>query len=194
MAEQRYSRGKSANKGTGRSSNKGANKGSSYYTYGNVAYDYDVQPKQIPTYVDDEERQRRIAEEKERKAILRENRVISLKFVAIILVLFAGCIAFMGMHVKVANADVALRRAKSELTDLRASNAIVQAEITEQLDMEYIKNEATSRLGMAEPQPYQIVYIDVPRQSYTVQYAADTAESGEEESLLDKIKNQFNKD
>ena len=58
--------------------------------------------------------------------------------------------------------------------------------------MDYIKQEATERLGMSEPQSYQVVYIDVPKQSYTVQYAED--DGVESTSLLDKIKNILKKD
>ena len=50
----------------------------------------------------------------------------------------------------------------------------------------------SKRLGMAEPQPYQIVYIDVPKQSYTVQHADDEAE--QEPSVLSKISNIVKKD
>jgi len=59
--------------------------------------------------------------------------------------------------------------------------------------LEYIKQEAMKRLGMAEPQTYQIVYIDVPKQSYTVQYAADENEK-EEPSFFASILNFLKKD
>ena len=108
------------------------------------------------------------------------------------LVLFIGCIAFMGMHVVVDNAEVSLRRQKSTLEDLKSANAILEAELTERLDMDYIKQEATERLGMSEPQSYQVVYIDVPKQSYTVQHNADDAAEGA--SLLTKITDIWKKD
>ena len=89
-------------------------------------------------------------------------------------------------------AEVSLRREKSKLEDLKSANAILEAELTEQLDMDYIKQEATERLGMSEPQPYQVVYINVPKQSYTVQH--DTKETTAEASLVDKILDFFKKD
>ena len=103
------------------------------------------------------------------------------------LVLFLGCIAFMGMHVLADNAEVSLRRQKSELENLKSANAILEAELTEQLDMDFIRTEATERLGMSEPQSYQVVYIDVPKQSYTVQHNADDAAN--EASVLAKVTN-----
>ena len=98
----------------------------------------------------------------------------------------------MGMNVLVDNAEVSLRKQKSELENLKSSNAILEAELTEQLDMDFIRTEATERLGMNEPQSYQVVYIDVPKQSYTVQHNADDA--ADEVSLLTRIANFWKKD
>ena len=162
----------------------------SYYTYGNVAYE--LQPDYSPYRVREEEEERRKEEARIAKAEARENRISSAKMIGVALVLFIGCIAFMGMNVIVDNAEVSLRRQKSELENLKSANAILEAELTEQLDMDFIKTEATERLGMSEPQSYQVVYIDVPKQSYTVQHNADDAM--EDTSLLAKIINIWKKD
>lgn len=164
-------------------------RGTSYYTYGNVAYE--LQPDYTP-YPLHEEKRRKEEQAREAKAEARERRISRTKMILISLVLFVGCIAFMGMHVLVANEEISLRKQKSELADLKASNAILEAEITEKLDMDYIKEEAIKRLGMSEPQPYQIVYIDVPRQSYTVQHADDEVQ--EDTSVFSKISNIVKKD
>ena len=179
MASKRYER------------NRNINKGSSYYAYGNVAYD--IQPEYTPYYPNAAEEQHRIAEEKARKLENRESRITAFKFIVIIVLLFAGSIVFMGMNVRVANERVELRKEKNQLADLKASNAILQAELTEKIDLDYIKEQATTRLGMAEPQPYQIVYIDVPKQSYTVQYAADAAKEEKKSGFL-KFTSRFKKD
>ena len=165
------------------------NRGTSYYTYGNVAYE--LQPDYTPHPLHEEKR-RKEEEAREARAEARERRISTAKMILAALVLFAGCIAFMGMHVLVANEEISLRKQKSELADLKAGNAILEAELTEKLDMDFIKEEAIKRLGMAEPQPYQIVYIDVPKQSYTVQHADDEAE--QEPSVLSKISNIVKKE
>lgn len=170
--------------------NRKQNNSGSYYTYGNVAYE--LQPDYTPYRVREEEEERRKAEVRAAKEEARENKVSFVKMVAVAFVLFAGCIAFMGMHVMVDQAEVSLRKEKSNLEDLKSANAILEAELTEQLDMDYIKKEATERLGMSEPQPYQVVYINVPKQSYTVQH--DAEEPSADTSLVDKILNFFKKD
>lgn len=171
--------------------NRNMYKGSTYYTYGNVAYD--VQPEYTPYYTEEDAKKAQLAKEKVQKIEMRESRITALKLIAIIAILFAGSILFMGMHVRVANENVELRREKSQLADLKSSNAILEAELTEQIDLDYIKEQATTRLGMSEPQPYQVVYIDVPKQSYTIQYASDTT-NGEEESGFLNITNRLKKD
>lgn len=162
----------------------------SYYTYGNVAHE--LQPDYTPYRFREEEEERRKEEARLAKAEAREARISSVKMIGVVLVLFLGCIAFVGMNVLVDNAEMSIRQQKSNLDDLKSANAILEAELTEQLDMDYIKQEATERLGMSEPQSYQVVYIDVPKQSYTVQYAAE--ETAEDTSLLEKIKNLWKKD
>ena len=162
----------------------------SYYTYGNVAYE--LQPDYTPYRVREEEEERRREAARVAKEEARENKVSFVKMVGVAFVLFIGCIAFMGMHVMVDQAEVSLRKEKSNLEDLKSANAILEAELTEQLDMDYIKQEATERLGMSEPQPDQVVYINVPKQSYTVQH--DTEEPAADTSFVDKILNFFKKD
>ena len=171
--------------------NRNTYKGSSYYAYGNVAYD--VQPEYTPYYTDEDKQKNWILEEKAEKDEIRESRITAFKFIVIILLLFAGSIVFMGMNVRVANERVELRKDKNQLTDLKASNAILEAELTEQIDLDYIKEQAGTRLGMTEPQPYQIVYIDVPKQSYTVQYAADTTSEDKNSGFL-KFTSRLKKD
>lgn len=163
----------------------------SYYTYGNVAYE--LQPRYVPSPArqeEEEEARKRAARAAEQEE--RETRLSFAKTLGIAFVLFVGCIAFVGMHVVVDHAEVSLRQQKSKLEDLKAANDVLEAELTAQLDLDYIKQEATERLGMSEPQSYQMVYIDVPKQSYTVQY--DTEDTTEKLSLWGKLLNIFKKD
>lgn len=163
----------------------------SYYTYGNVAYD--MQPEFQPYYEKEQRQQEQKEAARQAAAERRENRIHAFWVVLVMLVMFLGCIAFMGAHVIVANQEVQIRQQKSDLAALKSQNAILEAELAEQIDLEYIKQEAMGRLGMMEPQPYQIVYIDVPKQSYTIQYAADEI-TEEDTSFIASIWNFFAKD
>lgn len=166
----------------------------SYYTYGNVAYD--LEPVYSPLAEQKEQERERKRKQRNRariaKAAAVERLRVSAKSFAAAFLLFFGCIIFMGTNVIVHNAEVSLRRQKSELEDLKSVNAILETELIEQLDMDYIRQEAKERLGMSEPQSYQVVYIDVPKQSYTVQHAAD--DTAQERSWTQKIADLFKKD
>lgn len=155
-----------------------AYRGNSYYTYGSVAHE--LQPSYSPSPYEVEERERlekqRKDQERRQKLERREARVISVKMIAVVFMLFAGCIAFMAMNVAVDKEALNIRQMRNQISNSKEVNAILAAELSEQIDMEYIKETATTRLSMSEPQPYQIVYIDVPKQSYTIQYAADEAQ------------------
>ncbi len=136
---------------------------SPYYVDGNVAYKLEPernvsahQPKRVPQ-----------PKAKHPSPI----RFVHVYFV--MAVIFLGCVGFMGSGVLVQNIEMQIRQQKNELSELQAQNAILEAELAEQIDLEYIKQEALTRLGMAEPQSYQVVYIDVPKQSYTIQYAVE---------------------
>lgn len=153
-----------------KSNTKQSARANSYYAYGNVAYD--VQP----TYPQTQHKRITTQQKQSRKENLvrRANRIHSFQVCMVMLLIFSGCIAFVGANVIVTNQEVQIRQKKSELSDLKAQNATLESELAEQIDLDYIKQEAISRLGMSEPQSYQIVYIDVPKQSYTIQYSSDT--------------------
>ena len=145
----------------------------SYYTYGSAARE--LQPLYLPDRTKEEKRkkeeERRLAEERKVK------RLELRRIIVCIVLLFVGCGAFVASKIIVENKARAIRLAQDELSTLQNANLILEAELTEQVDLEYIKQEAMSRLGMAEPQSYQIVYIDVPEESYTVQYDAPEEET-----------------
>ncbi len=98
----------------------------------------------------------------------------AIKSVLMIVMIFAGAIAFMSTKVQVDNISFEIRQANEELKSLQDMNAILSAELANEVDLDYIKEEAMTRLGMAEPQPYQIIHIDVPKTGYTVQYTDAT--------------------
>lgn len=134
-----------------------------YYTDGNLAYQLEPE-KNVPV------RQPKRAPQ---PRIKHKPPVHSIHVYFVMALVFLGCVGFMGSGVLVQNKEMQIRQQKNELSELQAQNAILEAELAEQIDLDYIKQEAITRLGMAEPQSYQVVYIDVPKQSYTVQYAVD---------------------
>ena len=65
---------------------------------------------------------------------------------------------------------------REKLETMSQNNAYLETKLNESIDLKRIEEMAGTRLGMAKPQSYQIKYIDVQRESYTVQYKNDKRE------------------
>ncbi len=103
-----------------------------------------------------------------------------------IFIIFFGIIALTVSSAAIRKSQLDITNMHLELTRLEEEGAMTKAEIAEEYDVSQIEKIATSRLGMNKPKPYQIVYIDVPKQSSVVQYEQE--KNGEEETgLIDKI-------
>ena len=151
----------------------------SYYNTSSNAYDFDRE-------IYERENERQKAEEQKRfqrqaESVKRKSFIHRAKFTVAIFFVFAGCIVNNNL--------------KDQLANLKNENTNLQSKINDNTDLAYIEQEAKTRLGMIEPQAYQIVYIDVPKQSYTVQYEAQAEEKEEGfgiSKFLDVIKSVIN--
>lgn len=140
----------------------------SYYNNSNVAYD--VEPVYSP-----KEKERPAANPNARPSkndrAEKDSRIYHrIKLFCAVTFIFGCCILTMISFASVTEQKVKLTQMRNELTTLQSENNSLQAEITENIDLAKVETEATTRLGMSEPQSFQVVYIDVPSQSYTVQY------------------------
>ena len=166
--------------------------GYSKYNYSSNAYAYELAPKRYDYQEEEKRRERaekaRIKEEQERHQAAAHKFKLT---VAVILVFF-GCFAMMASYASVMQQRMVVNSLKDELAYIKNENISLQADISESVDLEYIKGEAIYRLGMTEPQPYQVVYIDIPKQSYNVQYAS--AEIVEDKGFtFEALLNLFNR-
>jgi len=73
-----------------------------------------------------------------------------------------------------------LRLAQNDLKTIQQENIELQATVYEGYDLAEIERRATL-LGLRKPEEHQLVYVNVPLQSYTVQY--DTEPAQEEASF-----------
>ncbi len=156
----------------------------SYYSYGSVAYD--TKPVYRPERQPKNQARPAQRTKSQPAAYARESlALVIFKYIVVVALTFFGCLIYMGISVQADNASVLLRQEKDTYTSLKRVNNIAEAEITERLDLDYIRTEAINRLGMVEPESYQVVYIDVPKESYTIQYAgAEDFEEEEKTSLF----------
>lgn len=169
-----------------RRNNRPSQSSRSYYSYGNVAYDtnpvYEPQRPQRQS-----QRQAKPVQRPKNQPVASARESVGLvvfKYIVVMALTFFGCLIYMGISVQADNASMLLRQEKELYTTLKSTNNIAEAEITEKLDLDYIRTEAISRLGMVEPESYQVVYIDVPKESYTIQYAGEEDFIEEDETSL----------
>lgn len=160
----------------------------SYYNNYSVAYDYE---EEYEIYEHRKPKNHALKNEfKLQKRILAWQR---LKLISSVVIVFFGCITTMVMHANIEEQSIVNNRIQDKISEIQNANNMLTAEITEQLSLDFIEKEATIRLGMSEPQAYQICYINVPKQSYTVQY--DIGDSNSKVSFdIGAILNVFKKD
>lgn len=174
---------------------------SSMYQHGSAAHKLAPQYDEVPYYERDSRRRKRPPEKKKNRRTTQNNQArpnlqsatrtrtvakpkakrrpivitpMALRSVAMVVLIFIGAVTFMITKVQVDNVSFEIRQANEELKTLQDMNAILSAELANEVDLDYIKSEAMNRLGMADPQPYQIIHIDVPKTGYTVQYSDAT--------------------
>jgi len=158
----------------------------SNYNRTSVAYNYP--PVYYADRVEDEidlyrkNELRPSAKEKKERIVHKTRLIIS------IVIIFCGLILMMVSYTAVHEQRIANANLREELINLQSQNATILADISADLSVDYIRNEAINRLGMVEPQDYQKVYIDVDEQSYTVSYTEQEPEAEEGFSFSGLIK------
>ena len=152
-----------------------------YYNNTSIAYETEYYPYPIPFPYEEEPEKKADRPLRQAKRERRELIAHMAKLMLVMGAVFAGCILMMGASASVQEQRVKNSRLREELSGLQSENASVKADITGELSIDYIKNEAMARLNMVEPQDYQIMHISVPKQSYTVSYSP--AEEAPEDAL-----------
>ena len=173
-----------------------------YYTHGGAAYDIEPMEEEYAAPKKQTKKKKKVQKSKTsaKKSLamqVRANRAYSIKVALVLGVFFCGTLAFMWSSAMVTSQRVETQKYKDKLADLKSENAILAIDVAEQMDLDTVKQIATEKLGMVEPQPYQIQYIDVPEQSYTLHYNDETEqpkEQNEENTLVRTIVGLFKKE
>lgn len=165
------------------------------YSNGNVAYE--MQPVYYPqeeTFPLPKPKPRVKVKKKKQPAVrvISEYKIHKAKIIMAVTVVFVCSVSIMGSSAILEQQRVKINQLKDELATIENENLTLQSEISEQVDMNYVEEQAKTQLGMSEPKSYQIVYIDVPKESYTMQY--DVQEEKQEDDFLSKLFHLFKKD
>ena len=116
-----------------------------------------------------------------------------LRLVLLVALICTGGLAVAWSNALIKQQQVKLASLQDELANLHSSNLSLEADVTGEINLDEVEKVAKARLGMSEPKSYQIVYIDVPKESSTTQYGeAQTQEAPH--TFLANIWNKLKKD
>ena len=139
------------------------------YVYGSTVRAYtvkkDVKKKETP-------REPKVVKLVEGGAMHRVAIICIAVFTAMLIILF---LCLYGYNYKLGSEIAELQES---LDELKEDNYYLESDFDNNLNLEYIEKVAVEKLGMQKPSSYQIRYINVPKQSYTILYDETRSEKG----------------
>jgi cell division protein FtsL len=124
---------------------------------------------------------------------IRQKALYHIRFLFTAIIVCACCITMMICNATIVEKRRAIKSLSTQLREAKMHNTELKADISEKLDLKYIEKVAIEKLNMSKPNKYQIVYIDVPKSNYTVQYNTDkSSEAAQGNKVLLSIKALMN--
>ena len=162
----------------------------SYYNYGSEAYKYYPNSEYgRRTRTSKNKRQEKPKAEKRRKTTKKPR--IHYEFVRLktgdfricfsIAVLFAFIIIFVCLYAINNKKENEFNEYTQELAKLQESNEVLKTEVSKNVNLAEIEKIAKTKLHMQKAGTHQIVYIDIPKQNYTVQYDRSSSEQQDDD-------------
>jgi cell division protein FtsB len=106
------------------------------------------------------------------KVNLRRKQLVALqlKMMSFMVISFmcAGILVFQ--HSAMAYNRAQINTKEKAIAELEDRIDSIKTDIAESVDAKYVEKRAVEKLGMVRPKKHQIVYIEVPKESYVVQY------------------------
>lgn len=157
------------------------------YIYNNTseAYELYTEPE---VYSEPKRHRKRAKKAKELEKSTETMPLGMLKVFVCIGVAFGMTIGFLNVTASNSARQTELLELKENLETINENNAYLETQLNETIDLKRIESIAETRLGMTKPKSYQIKYIDVPKESYTVQYDTD---SETHIGFMDIVRNLF---
>jgi len=129
------------------------------------------------------------------KINMQNHRAFSPMSFLLIVVVFGGIVAWVSGTAFAAQRRYALSTAQATLKTIKQENSDLLKDLYEDYDLVDIEYVATVKLGMTKPEEHQIIHVNVPKQSYNVQYDNTTEENLEFSFFsLSSLMNFFVKD
>ena len=182
-----------------------------YYNYSSEAYDvYSHKRKRkmikkkktkVPVKSASESRRTRARMRRAEKVVKTEYMILNnksgIKIYNVIMtfgVIFLMLIALIGIFASNNKMRTNVTIMTQKLKQLEENNDYLEAELAKNIDLEKVERIATTKLGMQKPSSHQIIYINIPKQSYTVKYESKTSKEDDGHFKFEDILNFFKKE
>ena len=172
----------------------------SHYSYGSEAYKYytdlDYGRRRNRTVTEKPEAKRTAYKLKKTKKHRTHYEFVkaktgNFKVYSTIIVFFTFVILFVCMFALNSHKETEINSNLAELKRLEEENNNLKVELNKNINLEEIEKVAKTKLNMQKPATHQLVYINIPKQSYTIQYDNVSTEEKEEEFGLTSILNNL---
>ncbi|MFI3230473.1 MAG: cell division protein FtsL [bacterium] len=97
----------------------------------------------------------------------KDVKIFSFKFVISVIIIMALLTCIVILEAKIIEQRFEMESLNTTLGELNEYNRYLEIELSKNLDLEYIEAIAINKLGMQRPSPHQIIYISVPKESYS---------------------------
>jgi len=121
----------------------------------------------------------------------RANRLIKVKMVAGILLLFSLGLIAMYRYALIAEINFKISSKEKQYEELKNENSRLKVAIENETNLSKITQVAQNELGMQKPDKYQIVYIEVPKTSFTVTSEQYKDNAGKDTTFLAELVNKI---
>lgn len=82
--------------------------------------------------------------------------------------LFTSSLIYIGSYSKLNATQTQKKTIKNEIREIESMISLAEAKRAEKLSSDYIRERAEKELGMSLPKAHQVVYIELPKEAYTV--------------------------
>lgn len=185
-----------------RRSTRNSRYSNAYYSYSSEAYKYYPEEDDY-NYSSRKKRKRVKTRKKTKKAkapsmqyeiAVNEKQEHSLRTYFSICIVFACSLVTLCSYAANSKQKEYISSLNDELKHIQENNAFLETELVQSIDLGTVEKIAKTKLGMQKPEEYQQVYINVPKQSYTIQYENVSDVNLEKKFSVEKVLNYFFKE
>jgi len=101
-----------------------------------------------------------------------------LKIVCFVLAVFSCCFTMIYRYALITDLSYTINKLEKYHNELMNENSRIKIDLERKTDLNRIKEIAQSKLNMQEPDRYQIVYISIPKDDFTI--VAETYKNNKE--------------